>query len=356
MQIVAVPTPPPVDPSESAFGLLVRWLQLGEVERRAFLAMVDEINASSALIETSMLDLCARFRDLAGAATAQTARVERVAEIARTVDLHGKAIPIAEATGLVAEALREAIEGLRAASSQAATTVTALESMDRDVRDAEDCVKRIETINTKARFVALNAMIEANRAEGSPGAFQVIANEIKELSQETNSTSALVRDKIASIAVAVRTARQQLRSIAATDHSERDALNARLLAVLDGLTLQNRSLTDVLQEAVAASGDIDRTVSRLITGAQFQDRATQQLSHVSNAIEVLADISAGLRRETQAAVPGLDGDTEIESGMIDRLLGGQTLSAVRRRFFQRLGDDAAPHVAEVDAGGDIELF
>lgn len=337
-------------------GLLMRWLDLGEIDRRAFLAMTDELSASSALIETSVIELCARFRDLAEAATAQTARVQQIAVIARSVNVDGQAIPIAEATERVAQALNEGIAALQDASHRAERTAAALDSVERDVSEAEDCVKRIAAINTTTRFVALNAMIEASRSQGSSGAFRVIANEIKDLSLATNSASGMVHDQIDRIARAVRSARQQLRTIGGRDRDDRTDTSLRLARVLDGMTAQSRQLGTILAEASQAAAEIDRSVAQMITSAQFQDRVTQHLAHVSNALETLGDIAADLQGDTRRQVDVLRDRNEVDLSVLHRLLDQQTLSAVRRRFLQRLVDGTAPHVIEESHGGEVELF
>jgi len=84
----------------AASALLAQWVELGEIERRAFIAMTEEVTASSRLIEDSTVTLSAQFRHLAEAAESQTARVERVAAIARMIEVEGRPMPLAEATAI----------------------------------------------------------------------------------------------------------------------------------------------------------------------------------------------------------------------------------------------------------------
>lgn len=343
--------------AEPAVALLERWLDLGEVERRAFLAMAEELTVTSDLIERSTLDLTARFRDLAAAAATQTARVERVAAIAKAVEVDGRPISMTQATGLVETALVDAVGALENVASQAATMVRALDDVVRDVADAEQCVARIETINTQARFVALNATIEANRAATSGGAFKVIAHELKELSLATDSTSKLVRERIASIARAVRAAHAQLKAIAGADTSGHAATRRQLDSVLAGMVGQNRALGDVLDETMESSAEMAGTIARLVTGAQFQDRTTQHLMHISDALKALGEIAESLQHETRGTVPALRDHHALSEALIHRLLDGQTLSTVRQRFFAKLvGGGAMAEAEQADPGGDVELF
>ena len=128
-------------------------------------------------------------------------------------------------------------------------------------------------------------------------------------------------------------------------------------AVLEGLLAQNAAMTAVLEQTSSAAEEITATVAQLITSAQFQDRASQHLGHVADAMATMRDIAGTLRAETRAAVPALSGHDGVDQTLIDRLLGRQTLSEVRRRFLDRLaGDESLVSTAAEDAAGDVELF
>lgn len=336
--------------------LLGRWLELGEIERRAFIAMAEELTASATLIERSTIDISASFRQLATSADAQTHRVQRVAALAGSIDVAGEAIPMTEATRLVGAALVQGIDALAAVSEQAGLMVHALDEVTAEVEGAEQCVARIDTINKQARFVALNAAIEAQRAEGSGGTFKVIANELKELALETDTTSRLVRTRIGAVSRGVRGAHAELQGIAAADRSDRAGTRARLEAVLAGMVAQNQALSAVVAEALEASGEIAGTVGRLITGAQFQDRTTQHLTHVREALGALGEATEALQRETRTAEPSLAQRNGVDAALLERMLSRQSLSSVRQRFLARLLDDRGAVDVDHGAAGDVELF
>ncbi|MBB5695634.1 methyl-accepting chemotaxis protein [Muricoccus pecuniae] len=342
-------------PDGGALDLLARWLELGETERRAFVAIAEELSESTGLIERSTVDLSARFRELTAAAQAQTSRVERIAEIAKTVTVSGRAVPLAEATRLVEIALAHAIDTLGQVSEQAGRMVAVLNEVTAEVAGAEQCVARIGTINKQARFVALNAAIEAQRAEGSGGTFKVIAHELKELSRETDETSRMVGERIAAVARGVRGAHAELEAIAGIDGATQARTRQELNAVLSGIVTQNDALSSVLAEALEASAEIAGTVSMLVTGAQFQDRTTQHLDHLREVVCTLGEATERLRRESLEAVPLLREEASIDHALLQRMLDRQSLSSVRQRFLARIRDDSDAPEDDSDAG-DIELF
>ena len=277
-------------PTEAAVtDLLGRWLELGELERRAFKAMTEELTGTANLIEGGTTDLSHRFRGLPESAEAQTARVERIAGIAKTINVEREAMPLSDAARLVEAALGEAIDTLTEVARQAARMVQTPDQVTVEVAGAEQCVTRMEAINKQARFVALNAAIEAQRAEGAGGTFKIIAHELKEMAHETDVTSRLVRERILAVAGGVRGAHAELQAIAGVDRSAQQRTRARL----------------------DASAGMAGTVSRLFTGAQFQDRANQHLSHLKEAVEAMGAATEALQQETREAVPALAVQTGI---------------------------------------------
>ena len=336
-------------------GLLGRWLGLGEIQRRGLGAAIEQLGESSALIEQNMLDMSSGFRNLAGSAEEQTGRVQRVAAIAAAIDVGGVPMVMSDATRIVEVALREGVAALLAVAQQAGRMVTALDQVISDVVATEQCVGQIDAINRETRFVALNARIEANRADASGGTFKVIANELKELSQKTEATSQLVRSRVADVVQGVRNAHAQLEQIATVDTSHYRQTQQQLDEVLQGMVAQNRNLADVVADTLRASSGIADTIAQIVVGTQFQDRATQHLTNVMEAIEVLTDATATLQSETEKALPDVP-RSRIDRALLERILERQTLSLVQERFLGRLLGQPVAETARRSFAGDVELF
>jgi methyl-accepting chemotaxis protein len=230
--------------------------------------------------------------------------------------------------------------------------------VERDIVEVEHCATRIDAINRQARFVALNASIEAQRADGSGGTFKVIAHELRDLSQATDAASQMVRERIGSVARAIRTAHADLMAIGGTDVSDYAATRHQLDAILTGMADRTNALEDVLSEAMAASADVSGTIARLVTGIQFQDRTNQHLTHVIGTVESLGEAIESLQHHTRQSVPRLARPIQLNSELLHRLVEQHTLGGVRERFLTHLLDkppEAATQPAE-PVSGDVELW
>jgi methyl-accepting chemotaxis protein len=336
--------------------LLGRWLELSELERRAFIAMTRELAASSTVIETSAIDLSQRFQLLAETATRQMGRVEAVIATGRCIKIDGEEIALTDATRFIEGILIKVIDTVLAVSKNAMRMVYSLDEVAADVAGARKCVSQLHSINHQTRFLALNAAIEAARAGANGGPFSVIAHEIRELSKQTDAMAKSVSSRIVSIDGSVSRSHAVLQEIATIDLSEHIIAKHRLDALLGGMIEQNNAFTSILTEAADASAELSTTIAPLVMGLQFQDRTTQQLTHVIEALDTLAQATESLQQATHDAMPDAYSAGEIDQAVLDRIVDRQTLGAVRKRFLAQLISDTPPIEEEAPDSGDIDLF
>ncbi len=192
------PEPSPLQ-AGAVESLIGRWLELSELERRAFAAMARELTATSSVIENSTIDLSQRFQTLAENARAQVSRVEAIAATARSIEVGGQKVALTEATHFIEDVLVKVINTVLAVSKNAMRLVYSLDDVTLEVKGAGQCVVELQAINRQTRFLALNAAIEATRAGKTGAAFAVIARELKDLSNQTDTTVSSVSNRIVSI-------------------------------------------------------------------------------------------------------------------------------------------------------------
>jgi methyl-accepting chemotaxis protein len=345
--------------------LLGRWLELSELERRAFVAMTRELTGTSLVIENSAIDLSHRFQILAENARAQVERVEEITESARSIDIGGEKIELSEATRFIEDVLVKVINTVLAVSKNAMRMVNSLDDVAVEVNGAGKCVIELQAINRQTRFLALNAAIEATRAGNNGAAFAIIAREIRDLSNQTDNTVSSVSSRIASISGSVARSHDVLREIATVDMSEHIVAKQRLDALLTGIITQNADFTAILAQTADASAALSATIAPLVMGLQFQDRTAQYLAHVIEALGTLGEAGEALRVATHDAVPGTFAQGEIDRTWLERLVEKQTLGAVRKRFLAHLiNETPSAEIAVSPAGnpeaaangGDIDLF
>lgn len=339
--------------------LLRQWASLSDFERKIFAALSTEISSTSGLVESSVLAISERFRDLANLAQDQASDVDAVIQIANFVKVGDESIPLEHLTGFVSSVLLEVVGMIASLSEHAKTMVGALDLALADAVKSESAIDQIDLINQKTRYLSLNALIEASRAGEHGRGFAVVANEVRELSQSTNTIAVTVRSQITAISRRVRAGHAILKEIAALDTSKHIAAKARLDQLFAALTAQNRTFNITLAGAASRSQAISNTVANLVMDMQFQDRATQCLTHVTDTLGVLGGSLAELQDLTQSA--GFDMRDDMSEARLQQILERHTMADVRARF-ARLAEaslgtaNAQPtELAAVDHGS-IELF
>jgi methyl-accepting chemotaxis protein len=316
--------------------LLGRWLELSELQRRAFLAMTNEIAASSSTIECSATDLSDRFQKLADCARDQTDRVEAVIAVAGSIAVRNEKVSLAQATAFIEDVLVKMTDAVLAASGNGMRLVDALEAVRRDVSATGASVAQLQRINQRIRILALNAAIEAARSGQEGSAFAVIAREIRALATETDGTAAVVNERVGAVSASLTQSQAVLRELATADMSGHVSAKERLSALLQGMVAQGNALNNILADTAGASADLAATITPLVIGLQFQDRTSQQLSHVIDGMKTLAELAQGLREATFEAVGEPPGGVEIDQSLLDRMTSTQTLGTVQKRFLAQL--------------------
>jgi methyl-accepting chemotaxis protein len=328
------------------------WVDLSELERKAFGAVCRELSLTSDLVETSTTSIAQGFKDLAGLANAQSVDIEAVIQAVSAVEIDGVTLSLEQITAFVRTTLVEVVSAILNLSKHAMTMVYALDDVMRAVAKSEASVARIEAINTQTRYLALNALIEAAHAGEHGRGFAVVADEVRTLSQSTDSVAGAIRQQIGSVADGIRHSHTILKEIASLDMSKHFDAQERLGGIMSALAAQNERFNVSLQANASRSRELANLVGGMVHSLQFQDRTAQGLSHIISTLGVLGEMIAELQTTTQET--GLVGAPAIDAATLERILSRHTLAEVRDRFAVSLG--AAAPAAAPASGDDIELF
>lgn len=117
-------------------------------------------------------------------------------------------------------------------SKQSIAMVYILENVLEKLHDVEKSISEIEKINHKTKYLALNATIESVRDENSNKSFQAVANEIRELSNDTHRITINVRQQVSTINSSLDKAQAILKNIVEIDSNEHILLKESLDQIL----------------------------------------------------------------------------------------------------------------------------
>ncbi len=186
----------------------------------------------------------------------------------------------------VLSTLLQAVQDSTQVSSRLADRIGTLETVLSQVNDS---LKRVEKISDEARIVGLNGRLEAARAGSSGAAFNVVANETKNLGLHASATSASIRKLVDELDEALRTVSQELHARMELDAETARRSEETVMQLLNQLSVMHYTMTDSLHRTEHLSESLSRDIGRSVMALQFQDRVNQRLDHVVEALRALQE-------------------------------------------------------------------
>jgi len=345
-------------------GLLHRWMSLATVQQRVIDSVCGEVTRTSATVEEAANGLSARFQQIAGQSQGQVERVGHLAAISSTIEVAGERIPVSDIATLLSHVLNDVVSKIVFLSRNAMSMVYALDAVQKNVDEVENCIKRVDTITGQTNMLALNATIEAARVGAAGRGFAVVAKEVKELAKVTRALAETMHMEIGKIVDSVRSSHELAEQIATMDMAENMTAKDRLDSLVASLVQRNDAIGVTIKDASGAATTLTGNINAVVTEMQFQDLAKQRLGHVVDTLNVIKEAGRELQADSTAAAPqATSAPLAADLEWLNRLAERYTLDEMRRRFITHVltgesTDNAASHVAAdaPDSSGSIELF
>jgi methyl-accepting chemotaxis protein len=345
-----------------------------------------EVTASADLVRDASEDVSASVREINEGAESQNDRLEAVADEMDT--LSARVDEVATASDEVAAvatrtvetgregraAAESAVAAMERVSDESAAAVDQMESLEDETEQIDELLEFINEIAQRTNMLALNANIEANRdpQAGDDSGFGVIANEIKDLSEEAQQATEDVARRLRRIqeqteeaAGVVEQTSQAVESsaenveeaVTALDEivSYAEETNEGVQSVTESNAEQVESTSAVAEQVEAVAAISERTaesserVARLADDqasatARMSDSAGDLNSRALDLSESLDDFEFGTEEVGTGEVPD---DASVDDGDGDNVGFDAAAAAASRNGDGGSGSDP-------DAGADAD--
>lgn len=313
----------------------------------------DDIRRGKTIISDAVVKLGNSFN---GLNTQTRTQQQLVASLMDEVSQDGAAKARANRSSVkeIADGMSSILQGfldtLDQVSAQSSGVITKMEAMTEVVNQTFSLIGHVEMITKQTNLLSLNAFIEAARSGEAGRGFQVVATEMRNLSQSSAKMNEQIRSQVERSKKIVHETRDVVNQMAMRDMTSLIEAKDRADLLFAKLAVMNQFISENLSQVSSLTQGIDRSVGLAVQSLQFEDIVGQLLSHADRELgeqeQVLVDVHGRLNRFAETAQSGGNLQMallELNSGL--QALRGTTMIQKSAAVLQQSMDE-----------GDVELF
>jgi len=313
-----------------------------------------EIEQVRALTRSAVTDLSESFQTLSGETAAQTRLVHKLAESMDPSREHGDggsgSVTLRQFIGDTSSALDYLVELLVEGSKHSMDIVARIDDMADQLNGIFNLLGNVKQIADQTNLLALNAAIEAARAGEAGRGFAVVADEVRNLSRNSNEFNEEIRAKVEEAQRTMQHVRSLVGAVASKDMNVVIGSKGRLDDMMSGVREIDQMLADSLLEVTRITGRITAKTSTAVSALQFEDIVRQVADHAEQKVLKLEQLIGCVTAQLEA-IRASDGLEDYRARL--EAVGREIASAIEAFRTQQPRKPAAQTSMAV---GDVELF
>ena len=230
-------------------------------------------------------------------------------------------------------------------SKNAMELVEKMDAIKAEVSSILSILTEVESIAKQTNLLALNAAIEAARAGEAGRGFAVVADEVRNLSENTNKFSKQIRKLVHSVDVSLGSAESTINKLAATDMTPVMTSKQQVQLMMADLAELNAAVANNAAELNLINAKVEKNVSVAVSTLQFQDMSSQLIGHAQMRLTALQEVAGEMSQGT---------DSPTRSEYIDQITAYN--NSLHQHVVSLDMKKSNPVAQDNLSTGDIELF
>ncbi|HYD29297.1 MAG TPA: protoglobin domain-containing protein [Azospirillaceae bacterium] len=161
-----------------------------------------------------------------------------------------------------------------------------------------DIVQLIERISRETRMLALNATIEAARAGAAGRGFSVVAQEVKNLADQTSSATGDIRSEITAMQQAI----QATVEVIAEVHHRVEAVTDTFSSIAQAVSEQELVTREIAENAGVTAGSVEDVHGHIASVVEEADVSTREATRMRDHSQSLVHQVLGIKRRVIATL------------------------------------------------------
>ncbi|SFR09624.1 methyl-accepting chemotaxis protein [Desulfoscipio geothermicus] len=256
-------------------------------------ASSNQLSSHSQELASSSEEVSATIEEVAGTANEVAAISTQGAENAEESARESEQVLQVAVEGN--QAVRQTIEKMGSISSASENVSSAIEKLSKQSNKIGEIINTITNIADQTNLLALNAAIEAARAGEHGRGFSVVAEEVRNLAEQSATAANEITDLIKEIQFGVEEAIRAMR------YGNEEVSEGAQIANNAGASLEQ--IIKAIEKNIAVIKDVADGAKQINEGTQQLTAANEQITstiqQVSGAAQELANIAFELRNRTE---------------------------------------------------------
>ena len=308
-----------------------------------------ELEQLRQVIADAVVTMTSSFNNLHGFSSNQAAVVySLMSNLADSPDATDKALDFGVFAKETDDVLRYFADHILDISKKSMEMVAVISDLGDHMGQVERLVADVQKIADQTNLLALNAAIEAARAGEAGRGFAVVADEVRNLSKNSDKFSDEIRRVVKASKSNIREAQSMIEAIASKDMSVAITSKSHIDEMMNSIGNMNNAIGKKLENVSTLSASMDVQVHNAVRALQFEDLSRQLVEYLQMNTEhfqaIMDEMHVGLSAFKH-------GDQVFCTGEL--LSGQKRLNELRLQWLSK--EKKAVSQGSMDEG-EIELF